>query len=417
MRRDQDSPPKDPAQAVAFGGPVVSPQIQDPAALQYAKDAAARRGGPSPLAGIQYTTPVSGGPVPPIPPLDAPADSGLSMSDQANMMRTMQQGGRPAGGIFQGAETGPNPFAAQAQGGPPRPQGNGLLPADLLPEEARHDPDFREGQGSMYATAQPHLAFKYGVIRNKIRLAPQQLNQAARTGLSDKTIADLQKLDELRKANEGPGDEARIEREAAESSAGVAGRLGNSPGSGPAMSKDPLTEKNVSDAVSKLDDFDFSTLRDMMMKDLINNEDQKKLIESRVEPMSIDDIITQTRVKQKVPIIVGKFEPVFQSLSGADDLAIKRLIMAESKGLEVSDRYLLDKFSLMTVTAGFYGMNNNVLPDFHDANGKWDDERFWKKFDLVCNYPFHMLSALGVHFFWFEIRVRRLFVAEKLGNG
>ena len=46
-----------------------------------------------------------------------------------------------------------------------------------------------------------------------------------------------------------------------------------------------------------------------------------------------------------------------------------------------------------------------------------DEDAFWKKFEYVARFPFHMLASLGVNYFWFDVRVRKLFVAEKLGNG
>ena len=218
------------------------------------------------------------------------------------------------------------------------------------------------------------------------------------------------------KRQKAESSDAQIEREAAASAAGAAGRLGNSPTDGPRADPE-VTKEKITEAVKNLDDFDFNTFREMMMKDIINNADQQKIIESRCKAMDVSDLIVNGFVTQKVPIIPGKFEPEFRSMSGAEDLAIKRLIMLEGKGAEVSDRYLLDKFSMMAVVVGIHALNNNPLPSHLDKDGTFDDDAFWKKFNMVVRYPFHLLASLGVNYFWFEIRVRQLFVAEKLGNG
>ena len=42
---------------------------------------------------------------------------------------------------------------------------------------------------------------------------------------------------------------------------------------------------------------------------------------------------------------------------------------------------------------------------------------FLKKFNMVLRLPLHMLASIGVNTLWFDVRVRKLFVAEKLGNG
>jgi hypothetical protein len=36
---------------------------------------------------------------------------------------------------------------------------------------------------------------------------------------------------------------------------------------------------------------------------------------------------------------------------------------------------------------------------------------------MVARFDMHLLSSLAVNWFWFDVRVRKLFVAEKLGNG
>ena len=399
---------------VPFGPPVVAPGITDPAALKYAASVAARHPQPP-----KYGTPVAGGPAPMMPRLDMPpAEGKLTMADQAAIQRAQMEGPPP-----QAPRPGPLPGSMfQSEGPPlvppsmPKAPASRLLPIDILPEEAKNDPAFKEGHGSMYASAQPELAYKYGVIRNGNRLAPQSLGQPAK-GLRKETIDGLKAVQDAQlQRQSAESEDARIEREAAEGMSGVAGRFGNAPTDGPKA--DPqMSSKNITEAVKKLDDFDFNTFREMMMKDLLNNDDQRVIIEKRCKPLDITDLIMKGYVMQKVPIIPDKFEPEFRSMSGGEDLAIKRLIMKESKGVEVSDRYLLDKFSLMAVCIGLHAINNNPVPSHQDQQGNFDEDAFWVKFNVVTKYPFHMLASLGVNYFWFDIRVRKLFVAEKMGNG
>jgi hypothetical protein len=211
-------------------------------------------------------------------------------------------------------------------------------------------------------------------------------------------------------------EDARIAQESAASAAGAAGRLGNAPSDGP-IADSAATQKRIEDMKKNLDDFDLNTFREMVMKDILNNDEQRDIIEKRCKPLDLTDLILQGYVNQKVPIIPGKFEPEFRSMSGHEDITIKRLIMKESKSVEVGERYLLDKFSQMSVTIGLYALNNNVLPDHRDGHGRFDEKMFWEKFDIVSSYPFHMLASLGVNYFWFDLRVRKLFVADHLGNG
>jgi hypothetical protein len=293
------------------------------------------------------------------------------------------------------------------------------LPADVLPDEAIKDPAFKDGMGARYASSNPALAMKYGVIRGGKRIPPQQLG-ARPGGLKPETITDLETIAAAQQVREqAESKDGSTEKAAAESAAGAAGRLGNTPSDGP-QTRPTLTEEERTEAVKRLkrlDDFDYNTLREMMMKDIINNEDQQKIIEARCKPLDLTDIIVKGFVTQRVPIIPDRFEPEYQSMRGDEDLAIKRMIMLESRGIEVTERYLLDKFSLMGLTIGLRSINGQVFPTHLDNDDNFDEELFLKKFERVIRLPFHMLASIGVNYYWFDIRVRKLFVADTLGNG
>jgi hypothetical protein len=355
--------------------PYVDPGVTDPEVLRYAAHAADR-----------YRAPVAGGPPIAVPRLDTEAVPGLTMADQAALARG-------AGAL---PETPPPPA---------------LLPHDLLPDIARSDPEYREGAGSRYASAQPELARRYGVLRGGRHVPPAELDQP-RPGLRPETLAGLRSLaisqEDARAREAAQGDEARAAAE--RGPAAAAARVGEPPAPARATA-------GVQAAVEKLDDFDLHTLKSMMMKDLLNNDEQRNVIEARLEPLSLDDLLVRGFVTQVVPIVPGKFEPELQSMSADEDLELKRLIVEQTKSLDVGDRYVLDLFSLMTVAAGLRAVNKKPLPDHRDADGKFDKEAFFRKFALVRRMNLHMLASIGINYFWFDVRVRRLFVAEALGNG
>lgn len=417
VQKDIDNPTNFGTPRQSMTGPVVAPGIRDPAALAYAAAAGARK---NPQG--RYAAPVAGGPSPSMPRLNSEAIPGMTMADQAAAQRAaeepLQGPPLPRSGMFQGAPAPsqrimPAPGARPPGGRPPPPP---ILPGDILPEEALKDPAYKPGAGSRYAASQPDLAYKYGVIRGSKKIMPQQLMSTPK-GLSEKTVSDLETIAAAQKTREkAESSDAQVEKDAAAGAAGAAGRLGNSPKDGP-ETKAKISEKDAAEVIKKMDDFDFNTFREMMMKDIINNEDQRKIIEGRCRPMDVTDIIVQGFITQTVPVVPDKFELEFQSMRGDEDLAIKRLIMLENKGLEVTERYLLDKFSIMGVTVGLRRINSTTLPSHLDDNGKFNDDRFWEKFDFVARLPFHMLGSIGVNYYWFDIRVRKLFVADTLGNG
>jgi hypothetical protein len=390
MKRDQAK------QETSFGGPRVAPGFDADPIAQRTRQGMADRG--------LYQTPVGGEASPPIPRLDMPAAEGSTMADQANAQRMPPPG--PAVGFGQqgGLPQRPSPTT------PPL----GLLPGDILVDEAKKDPAFIEGQGSMYATSQPNLARKYGIVRNGRRIAPQEI-QSQPGGLKKETVEGLtaaMNFQEQRKKAES--QESAAETASASGPAGAGARLGQD------GSEKPLSEddrRRLRDAQLQTDDFDFHTYREMLMKDLINNEDQKKLIEGRLTPMDVSDYIVNGFVEQTVPIN-SKLTYVFRSTDGQVDLALKRMIVKEVKdGFTHDDRYILDKYAMMSIACSIHKINNITLPDYRDANGNFDDVKFWEKFNRVVKFGLHIIASLGVNGFWFDVRVRKLMVADSLGNG
>jgi len=389
--------------------PFVHPSVAaSPEALAYAAGVQARRARP-PMP--KYTDEVPG-PPPPMPPLDQPHQEGLTMQQQAGMygMRADEHVSRAAGpgSIVEGPPV-PSFGARPGQGS----SGSPIQMQDLLPEEAMQDPSFRKGQGALMAINQPELAMKYGVVRNQQRVPPQALQAATAPGRGRRAIEDtVRDLNAVMTASPPsiPRTNAEAEKQVESLPAGA------SQNAGAPMSAKERAE--VEEALGKMDDFDFEGLRRQMNEDILNNPDQRKIIEARLKPLDLAEMVMHNRVEQEIPIRPGVFWFSFQSLTGDDDLALKRLIMEESKKIEVTERYLLDKYAFMTVTAGLVSVCGRPVPHSHlNVEGEFDDVGFWKKFVWVMKRPLHMLASFGVNHTWFEMRCRRLYVAENVKNG
>jgi hypothetical protein len=396
----------------SFGGAHIDPTLS-PAAAKYAQEMAARKAQAAPP---KYEEQVAGGPTPAIPRFDMPYEGPpATMQQVAEAQRRESIVGQP-----------PVPQ--------PQAQAPGLLPHDILPPEAAADPNFLQGQGSMYANAQPSMAYKYGVIRNGQRLAPQQLAQqqgprpsggapSAAGGLrrpASEMAADIARVAELAKAQQAAEDSPYVQA-SADSAAGGAAAIGGGPRDGKTAERE-MTPEEMRRRVNEMDDFDLNSLQEMMTRDILNNEEQRRTIEARLQPLDLGTLIIDGYVRQRVPIILPDgdsrgFVPEYESLSADVDLALKRLIVGESKTLKVDDRYLLDKYSLMGVAASLYSVNGTPFPAFRDAEGNFNDELFWKRFNKVVRLPIPMLASIGVNYFWFDIRVRKLFVAKNIKNG
>ena len=286
--------------------PHVDPRVTDPRAAAYQRGATQRR---QPQELPKYNEPPAGGPTPPIPLLDSQHIEGQTMAQQAaaqrRAMHAPQQG---QASIFEPAAP-PIGHPEQMPPPPPPPRAapaNGPLsiqPADLLPMEATQDPAFQQGYGSMYASAQPELARKYGVMRGNQRIPPQMLVKQAPgappKGLSPETVEGLKTFEELqKKAGQVAADNGDKEAEEA-SKASVAGEAAKA-GSG-------LSSKTEIDTMMSALDMD--ALHERMVRNLIQNDEQRSIIEERLRPLDLSELITHGMISQIVPIQPGVFEP------------------------------------------------------------------------------------------------------------
>jgi hypothetical protein len=153
----------------------------------------------------------------------------------------------------------------------------------------------------------------------------------------------------------------------------------------------------------------------MLMKDILNNDAQRKIIEDRLSAMDLSDYVTNGYVEQEVPIN-NKLRYTFRSVDGDTDLALKRLVVQEMKGFSADDRYILDKYAIMSMACILTRVNGTQLPDYLDQDGKFNEDRFWIKFNKVSKLGLHILASVGINSFWFDVRVRKLVVADALGN-
>lgn len=263
----------------------------------------------------------------------------------------------------------------------------------------------------MYAASNPGLAHKYGVIRGGKHIPPQQLQNGGKSGLSQATIEGLKTVADFQNKRQGAETEnSSVEAAAASGAAGQAARFGQK------GDEKPITPDERQRIQNSMDEFDFHTLREMMMKDILNNDEQRKLVEGRLQPMDLSEYVVNGYVEQEVPIN-SKLRYTLRSVDAETDLTLKRLVVKEMKGFSADDRYILDKYAIMSMAVMLSRVNGTQLPDYKDQNGDFNEEKFWEKFKKVSRLGLHIIASVGINCFWFDIRVRKLVVAEALGNG
>jgi len=438
-------------QAISEGRiPFVHPAVTDPRAIGHAMGMASRKGGGLP----KYQEQVAGGAPPHMPALEQPHQDGMTMAQQAEstygadmaasqrqaMQGHVQQGnsiispdGMPLGSAP--APTGANPNMP--------PGSSGLLPTDLLPQEATADPTYQRGAGSMMAQSQPHLAMKYGVVRNR-QLIPPQMLQGPQMGApndfrqhmrrpSEQTAQDLQQVAAMQQQrqpqpaelNPPPGlprTDEEAEAQAAQGPGGASANVGRSPAPSVLLDDEEAREANSKEAMKSMESLDIDVLREEMIKDILKNPGQREEVEKRCKELDLDELIMKNKVSQRVPIVPKTetskgFEPTFESMEGTVEMMLKQMLVEESKSVSVTDTYLLDKYAVMTTAAGLLAINGTPVPSMYDEKGDFNKDMFWKKYTWVLKKPIHMLASLGIHYAWFEARVRKLFKVSAVKNG
>jgi len=160
------------------------------------------------------------------------------------------------------------------------------------------------------------------------------------------------------------------------------------------------------------DAFDFMARNEA--ERVLNNKQRRKEIESRCEPMSLDDLIIKDEVTQRVPVIPKKFEITFRTMSPEESLFVKQFLAKEQSPNEA---YALEKFSLCQLACSLVAINGVDFPDHRKPDGTPDEELFKIKLKKLMKKSGYVIADLGLNFIWFDIRVRKLLSPDKLGNG
>jgi hypothetical protein len=150
---------------------------------------------------------------------------------------------------------------------------------------------------------------------------------------------------------------------------------------------------------------------------VLNNKKRRKEIESRCAEMDIEDLIMKEEVRQRVPIVPGKFEVIFRSITPEENLFVKKYVTKSDTGQ--SDQYILEKFSLCQLTCAVVSINDKplIMGDHLNQNGDIDEVVFEKKLRILMRKSGYVIADLGLNYSWFDVRVRKLLNPDTLGNG
>ena len=173
----------------------------------------------------------------------------------------------------------------------------------------------------------------------------------------------------------------------------------------------PVPSSKAIDEYAVLD----SAFKDMAMSPDISvaSVGKRKEIESRIEPIRIDDLFTTGEIRHDVSIRPNRLEITFRTLRGAEDLYIKKRLNEVRNDVV---RYAEDRFVYMLLCAHIHSYNGKEFtPILKD--GAIDPVSFDRRFEDLCNIPNILIEEIWVHYRWFEERVKEALKTDNLKNG
>lgn len=399
--------------------PHVDPRASlSPAAMKYAQ-------------GLENRVPPNANmPRPPIPRLDLAPEEGappMTLADHAQAQRqylgTPLQNqpqmpttpGSPGGIVQPQSGLGGQPYSSES--------GFQLEAGDILHPSAYNDPAYENVPGAQAAVNNVQLAQKYGIMRNGIPISGATVRGARPGKISTATEEGLRAIAEFNAKRESASNqaaEASATRDSDNSLGGVAQGIAGGKQAAGGIKEFVERAEEMHDK-RQLDSFEYERLVSALETDILNNEEERKAVEERLQPLNLGELINRGYIQQRVPVVPGLFEPTFITYDGNLDLAVKRYIFNErfedrKMGLEQADRYYIDRFSVMALACGVNAINEVQLGQVTDNHGEFNQEMFLAKFKRITRLPFHMIVSLAVHFRWFDIRVKRLFRGSNLKN-
>lgn len=213
------------------------------------------------------------------------------------------------------------------------------------------------------------------------RMAPEQVKEGLQA------LADAQKREEAMRAAEAPQEETEPEE------ANTAQEEEDD---------SPLLQSMDEDLASALDRF--------------NNSPRRAKIESKLEKMNAEDLVSIGEIRQEVPISAG-VKVVFRTTSGIEHDGMLDELGTVANSSSGSELYLRERLANYNLTLSLYQIGSTVLPSHLDKDGEFSVEGFRKKFREVMRRPLLLIADMRVNCYWFDERVRRVMVAEELGNG
>lgn len=160
---------------------------------------------------------------------------------------------------------------------------------------------------------------------------------------------------------------------------------------------------------------DFGAIEDA--RTTLLDPERKKIIEARLEPLDIGEMIMKRELQQTVPVIPKKFEVTLRTFSQKENLWILHYLF----NFPGSALYTQELLSTCRLVCSLVAINGKMFPEHRKNPGEESEviikEDFERKFYYLASYPVQFVADLSVQLMWFQERVDNLLSIDALKNG
>ncbi len=158
-------------------------------------------------------------------------------------------------------------------------------------------------------------------------------------------------------------------------------------------------------------------------QDVIQTNREKAAVAARVKPIDLAEGLVDGQFTQVVPIVPDKLHVKYRCLTPGENNAIRMFLFDEIKADPRKNNLAGELLAFYQTVATVMSFNSTHYQPHMVATGQFgrlefQPQVFEQKIATFLNFPLPLISALGTHAAWFEMRVRELFVtADRIKNG
>lgn len=161
--------------------------------------------------------------------------------------------------------------------------------------------------------------------------------------------------------------------------------------------------------------FNFGAVSQAMRN--MQSAERRKVIEDKLTPLDVTDLITKQEIEQEISVIPGKLSYTFRTINQSENLfCLQYLYDHPGSGL-----YVEEFLTTCKLTCSVVEINGARLPDHRKGAGtpneEIDREEFEKKMKILAKLPVHLIADISIQAIWFNDRVNKLFDVGALKNG